>query len=332
MMTNPVQLIEVPSEIGAGTRGASLGIGAMKVAAFKEKSQFFHIHPSIEIPNENHLLFEPVKTPFAKRIDGILKVYQRLGGQVRETLKSKRFPVVLAADHSTAGGTIAGVKMAMPDARLGVVWIDAHADLHSPYTTPSGNVHGMPMAATCGLDNLEKQRNDLDPKSRSYWEQLKWVGEMSPKVQPEDVVFIGLRDLEEEEIHLMNKHGMKNYTIDEVRKLGIAKTVDRIRKRLAHCDAIYISFDVDSLDCETVSAGTGTPVANGLNEEEAMELVPMLVETPSVVAFEVTEINPTLDEKKNKMAETAFRILAKSTEAYYKSRAEVEEKGTPVLV
>jgi arginase len=127
-----IKLIEVPSEIGAGTRGASLGIDAIKIAALDFMSNFFVHFPSEKIPTENHLLFEPIASPYAKRIKGICSMYEKVTKAVRETIKSNFFPVVLSGDHSISGATIAGIKMAKPDAKLGVIWIDAHADLHTP--------------------------------------------------------------------------------------------------------------------------------------------------------------------------------------------------------
>ncbi|MCB0741947.1 MAG: arginase family protein, partial [Chitinophagaceae bacterium] len=136
-----IKIIEVPSEIGAGTRGSSLGIDAIKVAALDFMSNFFIHFPSEKIKDENHLLYEPIETPYARRIKGTVKLYDRLSKAIQKAMKENFFPVILSGDHSTAGGTIAGIKMAKPKSRLGVVWIDAHADLHTPYTTPSGNVH-----------------------------------------------------------------------------------------------------------------------------------------------------------------------------------------------
>ncbi|HMG82649.1 MAG TPA: arginase family protein, partial [Ferruginibacter sp.] len=123
-----IKIIEVPSEIGAGTRGASLGIDAIKIAALDFMSSLFINFPSEKVEVDNNLLFEPVKTPFAKRIHGMLGLYERVSKSVCDTIKSGVFPVVLSGDHSTAGGTIAGIKMAKPKSKLGVIWIDAHAD------------------------------------------------------------------------------------------------------------------------------------------------------------------------------------------------------------
>src|SRR5438309_312359 len=141
-----IKIIEVPSEIGAGTRGASLGIEAIKIAALDFMSNFFIHFPSERIAVENKLLFEPIESPYAKRIKGIVTMYDKVSKAVADTLKGHFFPVILSGDHTTSGATIAGIKMAKPKSKLGVIWLDAHADLHTPYTTPSGNMHGMPLA------------------------------------------------------------------------------------------------------------------------------------------------------------------------------------------
>src|SRR5665647_44272 len=160
-----IKLIEVPSEIGAGTRGASLGVDAIKIAALDFMSNFFVHFPSEKIQTENQLLFEPIHSPYAKRINGVLIVIDRVAKAVKDTIKNNFFPVVLSGDHSTSAGTIAGIKIAKPQSRLGIIWIDAHADLHTPYTTPSGNMHGMPIAASIGEDNEERKMHQPDPKT-----------------------------------------------------------------------------------------------------------------------------------------------------------------------
>ena len=194
-----IKLIEVPSEIGAGTRGASMGIDAVKIAALDFMSNFFIHFPSEKIETENSLLFEPIKSPFAKRIHGVLNLYERVSKSVCDSIKNNFFPVVLSGDHSNAGGTIAGIKMAKPKSKLGVIWIDAHADLHTPYTTPSGNMHGMPLSTAIDEDNMECKVHEPDATTAKLWDQLKNTGKIARKVLPEDIVFISLRDFEKEE-------------------------------------------------------------------------------------------------------------------------------------
>ncbi|MFK7798121.1 MAG: arginase [Aureispira sp.] len=309
-----IRLIEVPSELGAGTRGASLGIGAIKVAALNKYNNYFSKYRSTIVPNENELLFEASPTRYANYIDGIVKVYNYVSHYVSEEVThNKRFPIVLAGDHSTAGATITGIKKSNPKKRLGVVWIDAHADLHTPYTTPSGNLHGMPLAICLGIDNFEHQRNDIPEEIAEHWYKLKHMGNVYPKIEANDLVFVALRDTEKEEDFLTARYGIRNFAVNEIHKKGTTKIVKEVLQYLSGCDLIYISFDVDSLDCDLVSRGTGTPVPNGLSEEEATDIVCGLVANHKVCCLEVTEVNPTLDDKGNTMAETAFRVLDRAT-------------------
>ncbi|HLF46006.1 MAG TPA: arginase, partial [Chitinophagaceae bacterium] len=298
-----IKLIEVPSEIGAGTRGASLGVEAIKIAAMDFMSNFFIHFPSEKIPHENKLLYEPIESPFAKRIKGILAMYEKASKAVADSLKNNFFPVVLSGDHSVAGATITGIKAAKPKSKLGVIWIDAHADLHTPYTTPSGNIHGMPLAIAIGEDNKDCAVHQLDDETKKHWDNLKNTGKISPKVLPEDVVLISLRDYEKEEKHLIDKYNIKVITTKEVRSKGPENIVRSVIRYLDDCSDIYISFDVDSLDA-SISKGTGTPVGNGLKEREAEDLISKFMQNRKICCFEITEVNPTLD-KENLMAEIA---------------------------
>jgi arginase len=305
-----IKIIEVKSEIGAGTRGASLGVDAIKIAALDFMSNFFVHFPTEAVETENKLLFEPIESPYAKRIKGTYALYERVSKSVCDTIKQNWFPVVLSGDHSTAGATIAGLKMARPKAKLGVIWIDAHADLHTPFTTPSGNMHGMPLAISIAEDNEDHKVHDLDDNTLRMWNNLKTLGKISPKVLPEDIVFISLRDYEKEEEHLIKKYGMKVFTTNEVRRKGPEAIARSVFRYLSDCEYIYVSFDVDSLDA-SISRGTGTPVSNGLKEREAEDLISKFMQHRKICCFEITEVNPTLD-RENLMAEIAFNILQRS--------------------
>ena len=305
-----IKLIEVPSEIGAGTRGASLGVDAIKIAALDYMSNFFVHFPCETVPAENKLLYEPIQSPYAKRIKGIVSMYEKVSKSVADSIKGNFFPVLISGDHSIAGATIAGIKMAKPNSKLGVIWIDAHADLHTPYTTPSGNMHGMPLATAINEDNKECAVHELDGETIKSWNQLKNLGKIAPKVLAEDIVFISLRDFEREEKHLIDKYGIKVISTKEVRSKGPENIVRSVLRYLSDCTDIYVSFDVDCLD-SSISKGTGTPVNNGLKEREAEDLVSKFMQNRKICCFEVTEVNPTLD-RENLMAEIAFNILQRS--------------------
>lgn len=309
---NRLTIIDVKSEIGAGTRGAGLGPDALRVAAHNAGSSFFGKWPSVEIPHLNNLLLEPVRTQWAKRINGLTQLYRDIADQVCAELMDGNFPIVLAGDHSTAGGTMAGIKKAFPHEPLGVVWIDAHADLHSPFTTPSGNLHGMPLGVAIGDDHRSVQRNALSAETVQLWENLKNV-QPGPWLHPEHLVYVGLRDFEPEEGQFIRQKGIEVQRVEAVRQRGTGEAVSAILDYLSECPNIYVSFDVDSMDPELVSDGTGTPAPGGFSEEEAAVLISGLMRSGKVVCLEIVEINPTLDHRANRMAEAAFSILEKAT-------------------
>ncbi|WP_276497548.1 arginase [Pontibacter litorisediminis] len=319
-----VKLIEVRSELGAGTRGASMGIEALRVACWDKGSDYFKRFNSISVPDLNYTLFDKDVFPNAHRIDSILTVQKNIANAVEQTINIGMFPLVLSGDHSNAHGTIAGIKAAYPDKTLGVIWIDAHADIHSPYTSPSGNVHGMPLAMALNIDNLDRQINDPAPETVFFWNSLKKLGYDGPKLKPEHLVYIVVRDTEEPEDYFISKYGIKNFTYDEVNQKGIPQVAQEALERLQDCDIIYVSFDVDSLDSK-FSKGTGTPVETGLTVTQAKELNYLLLQDPRVVCYEMTEINPTLDTE-NTMAENAFDILETATEAILQK----ESKSTAI--
>lgn len=308
-----VSLVEVDSEIGAGTRGASLGIGAIKTAALRKQASrrerdngILSIDP-LRVQTENNALFRTQKHPHAKYIDRLEQVLVRTRDVVAEALLRRSFPVVLGGDHSTAAGTIAGIKKAFPDRRLGVVWIDAHADIHSPFTTPSGNMHGMPVAIASGTDNLAKQINNPCDETVEYWRRCKELVASVPNIRLEDLVYVAVRDTEPAEDHMIATVPILNHRTAHVREHGAEEIARRILDRLAGVDLIYVSFDVDSMD-SAISMGTGTPVPNGLNVEEARRINEILCADPRVCCWEMCEINPVLDTL-NTMAENSLGIF-----------------------
>jgi len=312
-MKRDIKLVINKSEITAGTRGASLGPEAIMTAARKINSNYFGQYPIDYTAEFNYLLDNEVRYPQAKRVVGLVKVFESVSIKVKETLENGQFPLVLAADHGSAGGTIAGIKAAYPTKRLGVIWIDAHGDLHTPYTTPSGNMHGMPLSTALCVDNKEEKVNDLIPEVVEMWEQLKNTGIKGAKIQAEDLVFIGVRDTEPQEDALIARFNITNHKVEAVRRQGTAAIIKATLEQLKDCDIIYVSFDVDSMDPEMTSHGTGTPVKNGLSPKEAEEFLKAFAQEEKTICIEYVEVNPCLDEKTNKMAEVTFDLLVKMT-------------------
>lgn len=140
-MKSNIKLIKNRSDIGAGTRGSDMGIDAMEIAAINQENDFFNRYEFVDVPTHNESVYNKVHNSFAKRIGHVLEQCSWVHKVVKTTLRNHYFPLVLSGDHSSALGTISGIKAAFPDKTLGVVWIDAHADLHSPFTSPSGNIH-----------------------------------------------------------------------------------------------------------------------------------------------------------------------------------------------
>ena len=309
-MNKVIKLIKNRSDIGAGTRGSDLGIDAIEVAAINQNSNYFNSFEFEDVKTHNESIYNRNKSSFAKRIEHVLEQCTRVSTSVKENLESNYFPIVLSGDHSSALGTISGIKAAYPDKNLGVLWIDAHADLHSPYTSPSGNIHGMPIAAALAEDNLSSRNtNDVTSETKQHWDNMKNIGLKGPKIKPENLIYFGVRDTEEEEDRQIEKLQIKNYRVEEVRYRGLKKCVDEALAQLSHCEIIYISFDVDSMDCDTISYGTGTPVPKGFDQYEIIAIINQIIENKKVVCIEFVEVNPLLDTKGNKMAETAFEVL-----------------------
>jgi len=300
-------LISCDAEFCAYRRGGSLGPGALLTVARQQEENFLLQLEHREIHCRNLELNQPSDTPHAKYIRSFVPLFEALGGRVAEALQEDAFPICLTGDHAQGGALLSGVKKAYPEARLGVVWIDAHADLHSPYTTPSGNVHGMPLAMALAEDNLDRARNKPSEETLALWSALKGRGE--PVIRPEDLVYLGIRSIEPEEAYLIRQKGIKCLDVEECRQRGMQRVVTETLDHLAACDILFISFDVDSMDPEAVSDGTGTPVPGGFLEVESTKLLNAFLANEKVVGLEVTEINPTLDTRGNAMAEACMRIL-----------------------
>lgn len=306
-MKRTIELIEAGSDLGAGTHGACFGTEALQMMAHKDNSNLFQklprricqTHPA----NGHH-------SQYARNIEAVYKICRSIAHEVRNSLDLGNFPVVISGDHSCAAGTIAGIKIAKPQSRLGVVWIDAHADLHSPFTTPSGNMHGMPLAASINADNQAQGKQEIDTQTRLYWEKLKNMGNLSPKILPQDIVYVSLRDFEKEEASLISAYGIKTISTETIRRCGMREAVKTILRQLDYCTDIYVSFDADCLDA-SVSIGTGLPVDGGLMPLEAELLITLLMENRKACCLEFTELNPFLD-KDGETTTIIYQLLKKS--------------------
>ncbi|NQW43222.1 MAG: arginase [Bacteroidetes bacterium] len=296
------------SDIGAGKRGASDGPIAVK-------DELTHLgYPMLEfdILENFNIQTQYLDNSFGKHIENLLEAMVILNDKVIDVISKNKFPIILSGDHSNAIGGLSGLKNANPDKTIGVIWIDAHADLHSPYTTPTGNIHGMPLAALAGIDNQELKKNEVAEDVIYYWNELKNIGihNISPKFDLKNLVFIGVRDAEDQEWAIIEKAGIITFEPDDIRAKGIKKILTETLQCLSHCDLLYISFDADSLDPE-ISTGTGTTSPDGLNIEQAEIIFKTLMSNPKIGAFEITEVNPNLDTNDKAMAKVISNLLIK---------------------
>ncbi len=310
-----VTLVEVDCDLGAGKPGAGAGIELLKNAIQRQKdlrrmseSLIVEIQGDPATSARADVAGSSTSTPHARHIETISRVMRDAAALIADTLEQGRFPLVLAGDHSTAAATISGIRRAYPQQRIGVIWIDAHADIHSPFTTPSGNMHGMPLAIAARHDNLSEAINDPDALTRSLWSDLQRLhGSNSPAISLRDLVYVAVRDTEDAEDRTLANYSIPVITTAELRGEGAVQAANRCLAHLSDVDLIYVTFDVDSLD-STICKGTGTPVPGGLWVHEAILLLRTLLADPRVCCWEICEINPHLDEL-NTLAELSLAIF-----------------------
>lgn len=290
-----VALLGVPMDLGADRRGVDMGPSAIRYAGLADRLEGLGYDCTDEgdltVPRpERH---DPDRgDPSAKYVDEVETVCTRLADSVAAARESGRLPLVLGGDHSIAIGTARGVARAGPGT-TGVLWVDAHADFNTPETSPSGNVHGMPLAATVGLGSFADR---------------EWAA--APGIAPENVALVGLRSVDDRESASVRESGVATYTMSDIDERGIAAvTREAIAVAAADVDRLYVSLDMDVLDPDE-APGVGTPVRGGMTYREAhtaMELVHS--EAPDVCALELVEVNPVLD-RENRTAELACELAA----------------------
>lgn len=289
-----IHLLGVPMDLGAGRRGVDMGPSAIRIAGVSEKLQNLG-HTVVEegdiptkIPEQ-----QKVKNPKLKYLSEIVRACTLLSNKVEKILSNGDFPLVLGGDHSIAIGTIAGVSnfCKKNNKKLGVIWVDAHGDMNTDETSPSGNIHGMPLAASIGLGALE----------------LTSVGGDFQKVDPKNVVMIAIRDLDEGEKSAIKKNNISIFTMEDIDKHGMAVVINKALRKLRECDFIHISFDLDAMDPKECP-GVGTPVKGGLDYREAHLIMETLSEQNRMHSLEVVEANPILDTR-NQSAEFAVELM-----------------------
>jgi len=291
-----VMLLGVPMDLGAGRRGVDMGPSALRLARLGDTLGQLG-HGVRDLGNVEVPVAESVDhgTGSVRYLDAIARVCASVADALA-TLRDGVVPVVLGGDHALSLGSVAGAaRRAGPDGgasrRVGVLWIDAHADLNTPASSPSGNVHGMPLAHLLGHGEAR-----LRP----------WPG--TAAVRPEDVVMLGLRSVDPGERALIREHGLRALTMSDVDRAGIAEVTTAALTALAHVDALHVSLDADVLD-PAVAPGVGTPVPGGLGYREAHLLMELLCESGRVASVDLVEVNPILDEG-NRTARVVVELAA----------------------
>jgi len=293
-----IAIIGFPIDLGSGRRGVDMGPSALRIAGLQNKLKDlgYKVNDTGDIKIE---IMERQKIGNLKLryIDEILKTSNTLTAKVESVLDKNNFPLCIGGDHSMALGTIAGISSYCKknNLKLGVIWIDAHTDMNTDKTSPSGNIHGMPLAALLGLGN----------------KKLVNICGFSPKLQPENCAIIGIRSIDEEEKKNIKKLKIPVYTMTEIDKMGIHRIINKILGQFGKTvDHIHVSFDVDSVD-PTVAPGVGTPVPGGLSYREAHLLMESIAECGCMSSLEIAELNPILDHE-NKSAVFTTDLIASS--------------------
>ncbi len=289
---NKLSIIGVPMDLGQTRRGVDMGPSAIRYAGVIERIE--NIGYSVEDKGNIEIaLAERVhsdENTNLKNLKAVADASERLAQTVSDVITNKRFPLVLGGDHSIAIGTLAGVSRHYKN--LGVIWYDAHGDLNTADTSPSGNIHGMPLAASIGIGD----------------EALTRIGGYTPKVKPENIVIIGARSLDEGEKELIKEKGIKVYTMHEIDRMGMTKVMEETILYLRDkTDGVHLSLDLDGLDPHD-APGVGTPVIGGISYRESHLAMEMLAESQLITSAEFVEVNPILDER-NKTATVAVALM-----------------------
>lgn len=290
-----IGLIGFPMDLGADRRGVDMGPSAIRYANLEEKLENLGYNVTDFGDIDIQILeTQKIKNPKLKYLPEIAKTSKILAKKVEALLTKNYFPLILGGDHATAIGTIAGIANYCNKRKetLGIIWIDAHADMNTENTTPSGNVHGMPLAIALGIGDRK----------------LTHLNGFSPKVKKENVALIGIRDVDYKEAQTIKKQNLNVYTMTEVDKMGIHRIIAKVLNDFKNTvDHIHISFDMDGIDPD-YAMGVGTPVPGGLTYRESQLLMEMVADCGCMNSLEMLEVNPILDTQ-NRTAYLATELI-----------------------
>jgi arginase len=290
-----ISIIGVPMDLGADRRGVDMGPSALRYADVNEKLE--ELGHEVQDLGDLDVIIPEMKhygDPHAKYLKEISDTCSQLANMVLKISEEGRTPLVLGGDHSIAMGTVSGMSESFRrrGKKLGLIWFDAHADMNTPEISPSGNVHGMPMAAILGYGPRE----------------LTHIFNFAPKIEPQHVVMVGIREVDRLERELVKKSGVRVFTMKEIDRRGIGTVLDEALSIVTTgTDGFAATLDADFLD-PYESPGVATPVRGGADYREAHLAMEMMADTKKMVSFEVTEINPILDEH-NKTAQFGMELI-----------------------
>ncbi len=291
-----LDLIGFPMDLGAGRRGVDMGPSALRIACLQDRLQRLGYkvtdHGDITIESKERL---PIESPRLKYLSEIVNKSEMLADRVRQTLDAGNFPLCIGGDHTIALGSIAGVAAhcKTTDRTPGVIWIDAHADMNTDQTTPSGNIHGMSLAASIGLGH----------------DRLTHLLGFAPKIKPEHCALIAIRELDPGERDTVRRIHLPVYTMTDIDRRGMAAIIDEVlHTMLQSVQHLHVSFDLDSVD-PALAQGVGTPVVGGLSYREAHLLMETIADCGCMSSMDLAEVNPILDVG-NKSAELAVALIA----------------------
>ncbi|SHE44442.1 arginase [Thermomonas hydrothermalis] len=289
----PVSVFGVPTDIGASRRGASMGPEALRVAGLVEalSARGVDVEDLGDLSGPRNPLSPPVDG--YRHLDEVVAWNQAVYQRSRDVLAQGRMPILLGGDHCLAIGSIAAVAAHCRKAgkKLRVLWLDAHADFNTREITPSGNIHGMPVACLCGLGP----------------DALTRLGGEAPAITPEQVRQIGIRSVDPGEKRLVKEYGLDIYDMRYIDEVGMRQTMEEVLEGVDEATHLHVSFDVDMLD-PAIAPGTGTRVPGGVNYREAQLIMEMVADTGRLGSLDVVEVNPALD-RRNMTAKLAVDLV-----------------------
>ncbi|MET0959256.1 MAG: arginase [Psychrobacillus psychrotolerans] len=285
-----ISIIGVPMDLGQNRRGVDMGPSAIRYAGVVERLQDLG-HSVDDVGDIAIGRRETSQNTKLRNLEEVVAANTILANRVHDIIGEGNFPIVLGGDHSIAIGTLAGLADRYEN--LGVIWYDAHADLNTAETSPSGNIHGMPLAVSIGLGH----------------EELVNIRDFAPKIKPENVVIIGARSVDPGERELIKEKGIKVFSMHEIDKLGMSEVMTQAIQYFMDrkVDGVHLSLDLDGLD-PLYTPGVGTPVAGGISYRESHLAMEMLYASNMITSAEFVEVNPILDEK-NKTADVAVGLM-----------------------